>query len=384
MMASFFIELSLIIFVATILGIIAKVLKQPAILAYVVTGILLGPMVFGFVQESKSLEVFAQIGVALLLFIVGISLNPKLLKGIGKVSLITGFGQVIFTSIFGFVIAMALGFGYVESMYISIALTFSSTIIIIKLLTDKNDLETLYGRIAVGILIIQDFIAIIALILISGLELEVNLAHVLLITVIKAIILFGGVWLIYKIIIKHSIGLIAKNQELLFLGSISWCFIVAAIALEFGFNIEVGAFLAGFALASSEFGQEISSKIKSLRDFFIAIFFINLGLGLIFSSIQEFIWPIVIFSFFILICKPLIVFVLMTIMGYRSRTSFLTGLTVAQISEFSLILMALGLNLGHVGSSATTLVTIVGIITITASTYLICTEIKFTNYLVYF
>ena len=264
MMASFFIELSLIIFVATILGIIAKVLKQPAILAYVVTGILLGPMVFGFVQESKSLEVFAQMGVALLLFIVGISLNPKLLKGIGKVSLITGFGQVIFTSIFGFVIAMALGFGYVESMYISIALTFSSTIIIIKLLTDKNDLETLYGRIAVGILIIQDFIAIIALILISGLELEVNLAHVLLITVIKAIILFGGVWLIYKIIIKHSIGLIAKNQELLFLGSISWCFIVAAIALEFGFNIEVGAFLAGFALASSEFGQEISSKIKSL------------------------------------------------------------------------------------------------------------------------
>src|SRR3989344_1852787 len=131
MMASFFIELSLIIFVATILGIIAKVLKQPAILAYVVTGILLGPMVFGFVQESKSLEVFAQMGVALLLFIVGISLNPKLLKGIGKVSLITGFGQVIFTSIFGFVIAMALGFGYVESMYISIALTFSSTIIII-------------------------------------------------------------------------------------------------------------------------------------------------------------------------------------------------------------------------------------------------------------
>src|SRR3989338_8121282 len=144
-MTGFFAELSLIILAATVMGALARLLRQPSILAYVVVGIILGPIGFGIVGESENLVLFSQIGVALLLFIVGMSLNPRHLKDVGKISLITGLGQVLFTSVFGFLIARGLGFGVIEAIYISIALTFSSTIIIVKLLTDKREMDTLYG-----------------------------------------------------------------------------------------------------------------------------------------------------------------------------------------------------------------------------------------------
>ena len=370
-MTGFFAELSLIILAATVMGALARLLRQPSILAYVVVGIILGPIGFGIVGESENLVLFSQIGVALLLFIVGMSLNPRHLKDVGKISLITGLGQVLFTSVFGFLIARGLGFGVIEAIYISIALTFSSTIIIVKLLTDKREMDTLYGRIAVGFLLVQDFIAVLALVLISGLKPGADLLNVILFTIGKGIILFLGVWLVYLIIIKPSFSFFSKNQELLFLGSIAWCFVAAASAIKLGFSLEIGAFLAGLALASSEFGLDVSAKIRPLRDFFIALFFINLGITMTFSSIIGNIWPIILFSFFILIGNPIIVFLIMCLMGYRSRTSFLAGLTVAQISEFSLILMAAGLTAGHVSRDATILVTTIGVITITASTYLI-------------
>ena len=370
-MADFFIQLTVIVLSATVLSLIAKLFRQPLILAYVATGILLGPFGLNFLQESASLSLFSQIGVALLLFIVGISLNTKHIKEIGKVSLITGLGQVIFTSFFGYIISILLGFNNVESIYISVALTFSSTIIIVKLLTDKGDLDSLYGRIAVGFLLIQDFIAIIALMLISDLNSNGGIFSILFAPIIKGLILIIGIYLCYKLIVKHLIKYIAKGNEVLLISSIAWCFGVAVIAIKFGFSLEIGAFLAGLMLANSDFGADISSKIRSLRDFFIAIFFINLGLVMVFDSVKQHIYSIIVFSLFILIGNPIIVFVLMILLGYRSRTSFLAGLTVAQISEFSLILMSLGFKVGYLSKDAVIIVTTVGIITITASTYLI-------------
>ena len=370
-MTSFFIQLSLIILIATLFGFIARLFKQPLILAYVLAGMILGPIGWGIVKESESLLVFSQVGVALLLFIVGISLNPKHLKEIGKISLVTGLGQVIFTSIFGFLIAKGLGYPSIEAVYISIALTFSSTIIIVKLLTDKNDLETLYGRIAIGFLLVQDFVAVLALVLISGLKPDTPLTDILMFTLLKGIILILGVWIIYKLLIKHLFSYISDNQELMFLSSITWCFLIAVVSIKLGFSLEIGAFLAGLVLASSEFGTDITAKIAPLRDFFIAIFFINLGIGMAITSLSQQIIPIILFSLFIIIGNPIIVLVIMGLLGYKSRTGFLAGLTVAQISEFSLILIALGVTIGHVSKEVSVMVTAVGIVTITASTYLI-------------
>ena len=382
-MADFLIQLATLILVATIFALIAQFFKQSTILAYVIAGIILGPMLLNLVSHSESLHIFqqnfavnvythpCQIGISLLLFIVGISLNPKHIKEIGKISLITGTGQIVFTFIIGFFISKALGFTSLESAYISIALTISSTIIIIKLLTDKNELDTLHGRIAVGLLLIQDFLIVITLVLIGGFKPGNALLPTVILTILKALFLLLGIWLAHKILVKHILNYMARHQELLFLGALSWCFAVAVASIKLGFSFEVGAFLAGLSLSKSDFGSEITSKIRPLRDFFIAIFFINLGISMIFSSIKELIFPIIIFSLFILIGNPLVVYIIMTLAGYRSRTSFLTGLTVAQISEFSLILMALGLKANHVSNEASVLVTTVGIITITASTYLI-------------
>src|SRR3989344_5673116 len=353
-MTEFFIHLSILLLVAVILGFIAKLLRQPPILAYLATGILLGPNVLNLIETSQPLALFSQLGVAFLLFIVGISLDPRRIKDIGKISLVTGIGQVIFTAFIGFFISKALGFSTIASVYIGVALTFSSTIIIVKLLTDKNDIGSLYGRISVGILIIQDFIAILALVLISSFQQEIPLGTTLLFSLAKAAGLLLLIWLGYNFLLRPALAkLFSTEQELVFLAAIAWCFI------------------AGFSLAPSEFGATITAKIKPLRDFFIALFFINLGIGMSFTLINQLLLPIIIFTLFIIVGNPLIVFFLMVLFGYRSRTSFLTGLTVAQISEFSLILAAFGFTLGHLSQEAVVLITTVGIITITASTYLI-------------
>ena len=371
-MTEFFIHLSILLLVAVILGFIAKLLRQPPILAYLATGILLGPNVLNLIETSQPLALFSQLGVAFLLFIVGISLDPRRIKDIGKISLVTGIGQVIFTAFIGFFISKALGFSTIASVYIGVALTFSSTIIIVKLLTDKNDIDSLYGRISVGILIIQDFIAILALVLISSFQQEIPLGTTLLFSLAKAAGLLLLIWLGYNFLLRPALAkLFSTEQELVFLAAIAWCFIAASISTKLGFSLEIGAFLAGFSLAPSEFGATITAKIKPLRDFFIALFFINLGIGMSFTLINQLLLPIIIFTLFIIVGNPLIVFFLMVLFGYRSRTSFLTGLTVAQISEFSLILAAFGFTLGHLSQEAVVLITTVGIITITASTYLI-------------
>jgi len=376
MLAEFFVQLSVIILVALILGLIARFFRQPLILAYVITGIILGPSFFGIIEEA-SLNLFAQIGIALLLFIVGISLDPKHLK---EISVITGIGQVVFTSLLGFFASYLLGFNFIEALYISIALTFSSTIIVVKLLTDKGDIESLHGRISIGILLIQDLIVIAALIVISGLNNDNNnISSMIIVALIKGLILIAGLYFIYRIIIKPILNSVAKTSELLLLMSIALCFGIAAITIKFGFSLEIGAFLAGLLLANSEFGIDISAKIRPLRDFFIAIFFINLGFVMVFDSIKEFIWPIILLSLFVLLLKPLIIFTFMALIGYRSRTSLLTGIALAQISEFSLIFISLGFNLGYVTKDIVVVVTAVGIITITVSTYLINYEHKIFN-----
>ncbi|HLC85909.1 MAG TPA: cation:proton antiporter [Candidatus Nanoarchaeia archaeon] len=370
-MTSFFIDLSIIILVATILGLIAKIFRQPLILAYVITGIVLGPMGWSVVHESEALTLFSQIGIALLLFIVGVNLSPKNLREIGRISLIAGLGQVIFTAIAGFFLVKALGFQTIDSIYIAIALTLSSTIIIIKLLTDKNELDTLYGKILLGILLIQDLVAVITLVLITGLRPGSNIAIELILTIIKGIILLAGIWIVFRFIVSKFFNRASKTPELLFLGSVTWCFLGALAAIKLGFSLEMGAFLVGVAIGNSDYNFHIGAKVRPLRDFFIAIFFINLGLGMVFSSVMELTIPIIILSLFVLIGNPIIIFILMILIGYKSRTSLITGLALAQISEFSLILMAVGLKLGHVTQKASMLVAVVGIITITGSTYLI-------------
>ena len=370
MVQELFIELTFIILLALITSIIANVLKQPLIIAYILTGVLVTSFFVDLITFSEVTLIFSKIGIAFLLFLVGLNLNPRVIKEIGVVATVTGLGQIVFTSVIGFILSLYLGFSVVESLYISVALTFSSTIIIMKLLSDKDDLDTLYGKISIGFLIVQDLVAIFMLMLIPLLSNNLGISSLAL-SILRGAFLILFIWILSVYVLPKITKQIAKNQELLFLFSIGWCFLVASLFYYSGFSIEIGALLAGIGLSMSPYRLEIAYKVKPLRDFFIIIFFIILGSQMHLSSINSILFPAIIFSLFILIGNPLIVMILMGMLGFKKRNGFLAGLTVAQISEFSLILVALGVNIGHISQEMLSLVTLVGLITITGSTYMI-------------
>ncbi|MEK6934601.1 MAG: cation:proton antiporter, partial [Nanoarchaeota archaeon] len=321
--------------------------------------------------STDTIAIFSQMGVVLLLFIVGLNLSPRVIKEVGKVSLVTGIGQIIFTSLIGFFISRLLGFSIIVSLYIAIALTFSSTIIIMKLLSDKKDLDKLYGKISIGFLLVQDIFVIILLMIIPSFSRGSGLSNLTLTGVLWGILLIGTLVLISIYVLPNLSKFFARSQEFLFLFSIGWGLGLAAVFFYMGLSLEVGALIAGVALSMSPYHYEISSKMRPLRDFFIILFFILLGSQMVFGNINQFIIPALIFSLFILIGNPLIVMILMGLLGYKKKIGFQAGLTVAQISEFSLILIALGIKVGHLSNEILSLVTIVGLITIASSTYLI-------------
>lgn len=365
------IELAVIIIFVASLGVIAALLRQPVVLAYLATGIIIGYFgLFNFANK-EFFRVFSDLGIMFLLFLIGLEINYTSLRLVGRTSLIVGTGQVIFTSIIGFFIAKLLGFASLHAVYVAVALTFSSTIIVVKILSDKKDLNSLYGKISVGFLLVQDFIAIIILIALSGAGNGGLFAWTqAALALIKGIALFALMFMLGRRVMPKLFNIIAHSQELLFLLSLAWVFFIVAFMQKIGLSIEIGGFLAGIALANSSEHFQIAGRVKSLRDFFILIFFVILGSSLIFSDFAGLTLPTIIFSLFVLIGNPLIVMVIMGSMGYRKRTSFLSGITVAQISEFSLILAALGLRSGHIDEGTAAIITATGIITITGSTYL--------------
>lgn len=368
-MENLFLLLGVLIIIATALSFFSRALKQPLILAYITAGILLGPA-FHIITPTETLTTFAQIGVAFLLFIVGLNLNLKTFKEVGPVALTLGTAQVLLTTLLGFLLLRALGFAAIPSLYIGIALAFSSTIIIVKLLSDRNDLDTFAGKLTVGILIVQDLFALAALIILTGAH-QQTLSAEFAVTLVKGILLFIAVYFASTFFLPALFKFVARSQEQLFITSIAWCFLVATGAYLLGFSIEIGAFLAGISLAVLPYHHEITNKVSSLRDFFLVIFFVNLGLQTIVPTLRTILWPAIILSLFVLIIKPVIIMILLGIFGYRKHTSFLAGSTLAQISEFSLILITLGLAKGHLSSTVASLIALISLITIPISSYFI-------------
>ncbi len=372
---SVFVQIGVILGIATLLGIMAQLLRQPLIVAFIAVGILVGPSGFGMVVHSNEIELFARLGIALLLFVVGLKLDLHIIRTVGPIALASGLGQVIFTSVVGYLIALLLGLSHVEAVYVAVALTFSSTIIIVKLLSDKREVDALHGRIAVGFLIVQDIVVVLVMIGLTAfgeagsgtMDIWRTSAFILL----KGALLLIGVAFSMRYILPGLLHKLAHSSELLMLFSIAWAVLGAVIGDALGFSKEVGAFLAGISIASTRYREQIAARLVSLRDFLLVFFFIEMGSSLELSSLGSQLQSAVIFSVFVLIGNPLIVIIIMGAMGYRKRTGFLAGLTVAQISEFSLILAALGLSLGHLNQGIVGLITLVGLITISASTYMI-------------
>lgn len=369
-----YVEIAGVLAIATAVAAAGLKLRQPLIISFLFAGIVVGPDFLGLVRGTHEIELFASIGISLLLFVVGLRLDIGMIRTVGPVALATGLGQVAFTSLVGLGIALAMGMEMAKAVYTAVALTFSSTIIIVKLLSDKKEIDSLHGRIAVGFLIVQDIAAILALIGLTafggaadGQSLLVESLWILG----RGLLMLGAVIALMRWVLPRVLAYLSRSQEMLVLFAITWAVVLSSTAEVLGFSKEVGAFLAGISLASTAQRDAIGARLVVLRDFLLLFFFINLGARLDLSDIGVEIGQASIFSLFVLIGNPLIVMAIMGAMGYRKRTGFMSGLAVAQISEFSLILAALGLELGHIDTSTMNLITLVGLVTIFASTYMI-------------
>lgn len=371
-MTNAYYEFATLLLVATIVGAIALRLHQPLIVAFIIVGIALGPSGLNWVTAHEEVNLLAQIGVTVLLFVIGLKLDPRMVKNVGPVALATGIGQLVFTIVIGYAIALALGMPPLTALYVAVALTFSSTIIIVKLLSDKLEVDSLHGRIAVGFLIVQDIAVVVAMLLLGsyqggganlwllGIEVTFKIGAALTIMAV-----------LMRYVLPRLLHLLAQSQDLLLIFAVAWGTVLATTADMLSFSKEVGAFLAGFSLASTPYREAIASRLSGLRDFLLLFFFIDMGRHLDLGMLGAQVADAVVLSLFVLIGNPLIVMAIMGYMGYRKRTGFLAGLTVAQISEFSIVFTAMGISLGHIVPPALGLVTLVGLVTITLSTYMI-------------
>jgi len=371
--ATLIFNLAIIFLSSSVFGLFLKLLKQPLIIGYLLAGIALGPFGLKVIENTTQIQELSQFGIALLLFLVGLEFSMSKLKSFGLVSFLIGISQIILTGIFFFVILFYFfNFDPNSCFYLSMAFSFSSTIVVIKLLNDKRDINSLFGRISIGILLVQDIIAILSLIFIHGFSgsHSTTLSYDLIKLAGSSFILIASIFVIARIVLPPIFKQFATNQELLYISSIGWALGTALITYYLGFSLEIGAFLAGVGIANLPFSVEISSRIKTLQLFFIAIFFTTLGLSVSFQNISSQWITILLLSATLIFSRFLILNILSFLHGFKSRTGFMLSSLLSQTSEFSLILVASGFALGHINQEIVSLVTIIMIITIIISTYL--------------
>lgn len=379
-----FTEVAVVLAIASVVGAICLWLRQPLISAFILVGVLVGPVGLDWVHAHDQVELFAELGVSVLLFVVGLKLDPGLIRSVGMVSVITALGQMGLTAVLGYSLAKLFGLESFAAFYVAAALTFSSTIIIVKLLSDKREIDALHGRIALGILIMQDIVVVLLMLVLGayGSEvLETSLAREILEVVAKGSGFLFLVGILTRFVLPLLLRSIAKSSELIVLFAIAWAIGLAALGVVLGFSQEVGALVAGVSLAATPYRAALAARLVTLRDFLLLFFFIELGVNIDVAHLTTAVVPAMVLSLFVLIGKPLMVMAVMGRLGYVRQTSTMTGLTLGQISEFSFILAALGLSLGHIGRETVGLITLVGFITIGISTYMILYSYRIATWL---
>ncbi|MBU0980518.1 MAG: cation:proton antiporter [Nanoarchaeota archaeon] len=365
-MENVFFDIGLIIIVATLLGYFARLMRQPLIPAYILAGAIIGPAVLGLVTDAGLIRNLAEIGIAFLLFMVGLELDFKRLKCIGGVGSVGGLIKTAILFVFGYFIASQMNFTGSEPVYIAVVLSLSSTMVVVKLLSDKQELDTLHGRIVLGILLMEDLIAILFLAILAP-----NSVGFPIVALIKGILVLGLLYLLTRSIFPSLFKFGARYTELLVLLALSTCFLFSMISHSFGFSIAIGAFIAGVSLANLPYNYEIASRVKSLRDFFSVLFFVTLGMKLVLTDISSLVPTLIIFTVFVVVFKPIVIMVITSFFGYSIRTGFQCAMSLAQISEFSLIIITSAMMAGQISERLFTLTILLAVITISLSTYFI-------------
>jgi Kef-type K+ transport system membrane component KefB len=364
--------------VAAVLAILASQLRQPPILAYLAAGVLIGPEIgLQWITDRRTIEVIAEVGLLLLLFIIGLEIDLKKLRASGKPLIVTGILQFLLCTGLGLMFFTLLGFrlgvpeapgGRFGLVYIATTAALSSTLIVVKLLYDKFELDTLPGRITLGILVFQDIWAIIVL------AMQPNMLNPqvgpLLASLAKGMLLIGTSLLISRYLLPPLFRSIAKLPELMLVASLAWCFLVGSAAHVAGLSREMGALIAGIALSTFPYSLDVIAKVTSIRDFFVTLFFVALGMSIPMPS-GDLLSLALVSSLFLVASRFLSIFPILYMMGYGHRASLLPAINLSQISEFSLVIASLGLALGHIDHQLVSLIIFMFAITSTTSTYMI-------------
>lgn len=377
---SIFFQLSLVLALAAAVSLVTRLLKQPPIIGYIVSGFVVGPAILNVIHAEEAFNSFSQIGIALLLFMIGLSLNLRVVKSMGKPAILTFMLIILVLGSAGYGVASLLGFTGKEGLLIATSLLFSSTIIVVKMLSDKKGQSRLYGQLAIGILLVEDIAATLALLFVSSQAGGSSIGDFGWLAV-KGVGIVGLLILVGALIMPRLAKFFASTQELLFLFSLAWTFGIASAFSWAGFSLEVGALFAGVSLAHLPYAQEMGTRLKPLRDFFIILFFVGLGVHLGLDQIGSAIVPALVISAVVMVLKPVITLVGLGLLGYTKQTSFKSAVHLSQISEFSIILIVLAASLGLVGGQVVTVMTLVALITIVLSTYLMQYDAKLYRWL---
>ena len=342
-------QIGISLLAATALGFIFQYFRQPVILGYLVAGALIGPEIgFKLVSEPESIEVISEIGLILLLFIIGLEINPKHLISSGKKLIFTGIGQFIVCAVMGFGFFLLPFFhlkGAMDALYLALFCGLSSTAIVVKILFDKFELDTLPGRLTIGILIFQDIWAILIL------ALQPNFTNPNLLLVCLALLKSAGLlaagYLLSRYVMGWIYGQISKTPEMVVAMSIAWCALMAGIGSFIGLSMEMGALIAGVSISAFPYSVHVSAKVLPLRDFFLTLFFLSIGMKIPAPDTGLLVFSAVI-VLFVILSRFFSIYPILAYAGSGRRTCFITSLNLAQISEFSLVVAALGVGYGHI------------------------------------
>lgn len=368
MEATIFLELATVLAIAAGVSTIMRIFRQPLIIGYILSGIITGPALLDIVHSHEAFESFSQIGITLLLFIVGLGLNVGVIRSTGKPVMLVFLINTVLVGLVTFVTSRYLGFTQPEAVLAAIAILFSSTIVVIKNLVDKREQHRLFGQITVGVLLVEDIAATVVLIMLATVNGGGSSTELFALAG-KGLLLAGGMVFIGWFVMSRLVRFFATNQEFLFTFALAWAFSIAALFEIAGFSIEVGALFAGVTLASLPYAQEISTRLKPLRDFFLLLFFIGLGGTMTLGGIQDAFIPALVFTAIAIVLKPLSVSIGLGVLGYTKQTGFKVAAHLSQISEFSIIMLALAVSQGLAGTELMNALTLTAFLTIALSSY---------------
>ncbi len=366
-------SVGLCVSVAAGLAFVANKLRQPLLLAYLLAGVLIGPQIgLRLIEDQQSIQTVSEIGLILLLFMIGLEMDLKKLLVAGKPVVVTGVLQFVLCVALGLAFFLPFGFrmgaGDFGLLYLAVCCAISSTMIVVKLLYDKAELDTLPGRITLGVLVFQDIWAIVVL------GIQPNLLDpqfgTLLGSLVKGALLVAVSLFVSKAILPQLFRSVAKLPELMLIGSLAWCFMVSAGADAAGLSREMGALVAGVSISTFPYNMDVVAKVVSIRDFFVTLFFVALGMQIPMPT-MEVIGLALLASAFLIASRLIVVFPILRGLGLGHRASLLPAINLAQMSEFAMVIAAIGLGYQHIDQKTVSVLIFVFAFTSVASTYLI-------------